>query len=391
MEEKETEGSGFLNKTLMSWEGQELPAWVYRYGLHKPAHRVLFSRICHTQRKWWPSVEDGLGHLVPMLVALEMTPAEAKKDLGRARWKKIHHAGLKVNIDRMLMFIEWQAKIDDVLAFDVFMRSLITNRFNHANLGGILVANRILKTNAPLSSSYGFTPGGLHLERIFHRIRDAQRMGVRVNPKWSWRRLNLEHDAAARKNLADKSDSRPWAAPWVLRDKPWTFRLLTNELDLALEGVTQRHCVKSYAPQCAKGKIAVMQISGPERATMSFSMDADRPKREFVGTQIYGACNTPVSRELWERAMHVGVGYLLDFKNFTGPEKQLREAASRCNGNLENGVCRVHMTSDPGELVRFHDNASCLNQLEVVTAEIRKEHDTGKIIGTFGNLEMWLG
>ena len=99
---------------------------------------------------------------------------------------------------------------------------------------------------------------------------DARRMGAKIDPRWSLRRLREEHDRQALEWARAKSDPTPWAEPWSCEMDGFTFTLLNSADDFSAEGATQRHCVASYARDAKTGRCIVMRIDGKERATVRF-------------------------------------------------------------------------------------------------------------------------
>lgn len=244
------------NHLYPDWAGPAvaLPAWVSQYGLSR--FKPLISRVYASAPKWVQADADGIANVTPIIVRYNLHPHQIKEQIGGEYWKRIHHAKLKTNLDRMVMMMVAGWSLDEAMLFPEKeqKRGLWLTK---AEKGPALLACNLAEKRGEL------------LE-FLTMATDLRRMGGVIDPGWGRKRLKREHDAAAIKMMMERSDPTPWAKPWFCDVGAYSFRLLTSEAELAIEGITQRHCCRSYAKDCRTGKEVVMQIEGPERATCSW-------------------------------------------------------------------------------------------------------------------------
>lgn len=233
-----------------------LPVWFARAGLSK--YKPLVSMLRASWAQWAQADKDGLTHLAPFIVLFNAPPAKIRKEVGGHVWHRIRTANVTTNANRMVLRLVGGWTLEEAMEWPVHERrgALKLVKFNH---------------KSELLTAFRHTAPG---ERVLDNLilaRDFTRMGGMIDPTWGKGRLKREHDALAMKRALDSSDPTPWAKPWFCDIDGYTFTLLTSETELAMEGISQRHCCRSYARSCRNGVETVFSILGPERATMSWN------------------------------------------------------------------------------------------------------------------------
>lgn len=226
---------------------------------------------------------DGLYHLIPAIVVFQAPPSSIRKLLGRATWKRIAHNSMTRNA--RLMRTAWITPDDDKYG-DRFVRLLdfpsgVLNAVHGVEYENESIAARI----SPRKTPFAF-------QQTVHIVRDARRMlGNAFNPDWGLARITHEHDLAAREHRRKRFSDAPFADAWSYEAGGYAATLLTNALEIAVEGDTQHHCVSSYASMAASGDYAVLRIEGAERATAGYR----KHNKGWRLDQVYAACNAPVT------------------------------------------------------------------------------------------------
>lgn len=228
---------------------------------------------------------DGLLHLVPAIIVFRAAPVDIRKAIGGATWKRIAHNSRTRN--ERLMRTAW-IHDEDPHYPDRFLRLLdfpsgVLNAVSGFEPECEAIAARITPRKTPLV-----------FQQTVHIVRDTRRLlGREFNPAWSLARMQREHDAAAREVRRGRFSDKPFAEPFTYEADGFTGALLTSQLDVAIEGDTQHHCVGSYAGLAGRGEYAVIRIEGKERATAGYQYT----KTGWQLDQVYGACNAIVKAE----------------------------------------------------------------------------------------------
>jgi hypothetical protein len=119
---------------------------------------------------------------------------------------------------------------------------------------------------------------------------DTRRMGTEPNLAWSVKRLKREHDALALKAAMAQHSPEPWAAPFVFEHDGYRFERLVSDLEMAQEGLSQRHCVASYTRAAKQGDYIVLRITGKERATFGFGLNRCDELKGFANSEVTKDC-----------------------------------------------------------------------------------------------------
>lgn len=272
-----------------------LPSWFTRAGLKRYSTMVTMLRM--SWRHQLQAEEDGLTNLCPMIMAYNAAPGDIKRIVKGHAWRNIHTASTALNTKRAILMLVGSWTLDEALCWPKHERTSTLTLLRKATKSELLIACRHTQTG----------------ERLVDNVilaRDFCRMGGRIDPAWGRRRLRKEHDALALKNVLKNADATPWCEPWQSEIYGYRFCLLNSEAALALEGKVQGHCAGSYAHRCRNGIEFVFSISGPERATMSFSSERGH-------LQVKGRFNKPVNLDTKSAAKACRAAFIQSRKRAT--------------------------------------------------------------------------
>lgn len=242
------------------WTEPAQPDWIK--GVSGGERYALLNRWSYMVGPIRQAEMDGLPQLGPIIAVMGQRPEKIRAKLGRAVWRKIHHASLATNGARSVLWWRWQDRLD--WADLVEIRSCHLRKINRACRrpswrDGAWYAGRMASASAG------------EWRRVIEMYEHSQLMGVRVNPRWSLARLQKEHDAAARRAAVACYSPTRWAAPYRFEADGFQFERLISDRDLGMEGYAMRHCVAGFARQAKSGKLLIFRIMGAQRATVSLT------------------------------------------------------------------------------------------------------------------------
>lgn len=252
-----------------------LPAWIGRFGLGK--YPGIVGRAYAHRSICQQAESDGIPQVAPMLIHFGAEPAAIRNQIGGERWKQMHHATLKTNVDRLVLLRLAGWDLVEAMTFPVAEQQMRAMALVRASRPAAMLACRLAEKRGEL------------LEFLRLAI-DTQNMGVVLDPAWGRKRLRREHEAAILKSFIAKADPTPWAKAWFYDFAGFTFSLMKSATELAMEGAIQRHCAASYVKRCRAGETVVLQISGDVRATCSWDAGSS-------AIQVKGFANSNVSNE----------------------------------------------------------------------------------------------
>ncbi|WP_226560779.1 PcfJ domain-containing protein [Salipiger thiooxidans] len=247
------------------WKAPVLPDWVNK--APKGIRQIMASRFSHHRAKVTLCEQDGIAQIAPIVASTEKSPAELRKELGKAVWKKIHHASPTTNARRAYL---WMYDLG-MTPFSEIVEYRPCHLYHMVGLKTRFQTSPLMDCHV---YSAKFAPPRL-FRGISDMYQDAERMGVTVNPAWSITRLKREHDAAALRDAISKTSDDRWAEPSRYEVDDLLFVRLVSDRDLSVEGLMQRHCVASYSGAAKTGKLFVFGVSGDERATFAFWESGD--------------------------------------------------------------------------------------------------------------------
>ncbi|MBO9451473.1 PcfJ domain-containing protein [Tropicibacter sp. R16_0] len=266
------------------------PEWFYRYGLSR--YKPLVTMLRASWEHWAETDADGLSHLSPFVMMFNAPPTSIKKQAGGHIWREIRTASVKTNVNRATLKLVGGWSLEEAMEWPVHERRHALKLLQHSTKSPLLIACRHTRKG----------------ERVYDNLliaRDFQRLGGVIDPKWGRKRLNREHDALAVRKAMETSCPIPWAKAWYNDIDGFTFSLLKSEIELAIEGASQRHCCRSYANACREGRETVFSIMGPERATMSWNS-------RYQDLQVKAFANRAVQPATRDAAMKCINKYLIN-------------------------------------------------------------------------------
>lgn len=217
---------------------------------------------------------DGLYNLIPIVVAYGASPQAIRAEIGRGAWRRV--ANNSVTRNKLLMNAIrrcGQTALPKLLEIP----SGVMRGIHQADEDEIIAAR--------------ITPKKRVREFLdtLNAVRDTRRMLLpnEFNPAWGYARIRHEHERATRAIMQRRYSNKKFAADWSFEENGYSGHLLTSQAEIATEGEVQHHCVASYARPAAMGQYAIFRIEGRERATAGVA--------DGRVSQVYGACNSPVS------------------------------------------------------------------------------------------------
>lgn len=258
-------------------------------GRHYRHYDGYLVTLAHAARPYVQEAEqDGLFHLIPLIIAFGTSPQQIARMVGRGAWRKL--ASFSLTRNKLLMHAIVPGKLDagPAKASDLVERMHLRS--------GILRWVPLSDQDAVIAARLARKCDLFEFHSTWTEVRDVRRMvGERFNPRWSRARMAEEHERAAREAIAKSYSSTRFAPDWSFSDNGYLATLLTSPAEIGTEGAIQHHCVGSYARDAEAGRYAVFRIEGSERATLG--MRASRNGTTFSVDQIYGVCNSQVSEK----------------------------------------------------------------------------------------------
>lgn len=217
--------------------------------------------------------EDGLMHIVPLVVLLKQDPKGLKKLFGKRYWKILANNSKTRNllIAKAVIYHTFKEDIINIIKCicDLNTPSTALKAMPHIVRGeAYLYAYKYLKTEVGRVS----IPKDkiVRLNHIKNIINDTQDMcgqlGRDFNPSWSLRKLKEKHDECSKLILERKYSSEvfPELSNIPIRGvvcRGYTAKLLDNAKDIAAEGSAMGHCVAGYINSCRVGRYLVYSIT----------------------------------------------------------------------------------------------------------------------------------
>lgn len=231
------------------------PGWFVDLGYYRSRQigKMVQTQIDRVAR----AQQDGIERVAPILVALRCDPAEARRRVGKAVWREVHHSDLHVNVARARILMRTRITLPDLIRFPQGALTEVLAKVERSSERAVTVASLVARNRTEFRQAV----------MLAH---DTIRMGGDPDPKWSLRRLREEHDRRAMEWARQKSDPTPWGPGFTCEVDGYRFTLLNSGADFALEGNTMKHCVASYREDARAGRYRIMKIEGPERATVRF-------------------------------------------------------------------------------------------------------------------------
>lgn len=231
---------------------------------------------------------DKLFNLLPVVAYTGKSPAELRKEYG-SKWKVI--ANNSLNKNRVL------AKVFPKEMYGDFCDKPTT----------ILQTMSKYVDLSYLDNLEGFTAhAALHLKGSWSNIkfmrdsynmyRDTIRMGAQLNlkvdPKWTPRRMKEEHDKMSQEINARRYPTTAYACVSDIPHKnievgEYTAVLLESGFDIADEGTQMGHCVGGYASYVADGDYLVYSVRKDGERSSTIGIRIERELKDRVSRCVY--------------------------------------------------------------------------------------------------------
>lgn len=266
-----------LSKTLFpDWAPPKYPKWLQR--MRGDEQYAMTSRFSLMTDAVSQAQNDSLKQLVPIITVSEKWPSALRKEMGKAVWKAYHHATEATNVKRARIWMYFNGAVswEEIAQIKPVHLGCAVMDMRRAEWSIILYAG----SKADRDQYSG----------IFMLWRDTVRMGLDPNPAWSVKRLKREHDALALEAAMRQHSGQIWAKPFVFEHKGYRFERLISDLDMAQEGLSQRHCVASYTGDAKRGDYVVLRITGKERATFGFGRNYYDELKGFANSEVSKDC-----------------------------------------------------------------------------------------------------
>jgi hypothetical protein len=262
---------------------------VKRLGYHWKMFDTRLVNVAATKNHLvQQAVRDNTLNVLPLMLRAEKDTQELKAHFGKGLWKKLANTS-KTRMTYLAPLVLRNPEWADI-------RSCILKEawtFEGGERYTVFAARL-----APKAGTFQHT---------FNLVTDTIKMGDRlkepVNLKWSYKRLEEEHNRMSRAILLGKFSAKAFTEVVTYHEEEgYTFTLLNSQLDIAQEGKVMGHCVGSYARTAAQGQYAVFKVEGnSERATLGLQNGAFG----FTFNQCYGKYNSKVSDNLLEAAKKI--------------------------------------------------------------------------------------
>jgi|26BtaG_2_1085354.scaffolds.fasta_scaffold08542_4 hypothetical protein len=272
----------------------------------------LLRSLWGNRTKVSQALSDKQGSLVPFILNGHDLKA-VKNGISKKKWKRLCNNSTSRN--QRLAHLH----IDDISDYmevpTTLLRQLISNNPPRLPACGIDGINWFL-SNYKSRTTLDNKPERIRMMNIFIDTQSmATQLGEEFNPKWSYRRMEEQHEKFTQAIHRRKYSDQPF--PWMellpeevkeVEYKGYKAMLLDNALAIRDEGSAMHHCVGGYTQRCAKAMYMVYSITkdGKRVSTLGIRVDQRAPthslsQKNLIGgyrlNQHYGYCNSHVSDE----------------------------------------------------------------------------------------------
>jgi len=243
-------------------------ALQYAFSMGKKINLLLLNHIHNVKDDLIQMEKDGLDHLIPFRIYLDMTPAQMKRDAGKGVWKALCKNSRTRNkyIAHALRRPSGMTLPDAVAYINSLPSTVLKRGGMYGSSPDTLALCHIYKAKEVAHPNRDV----MHDARIIRdTIRMAGMLDRKTNNKWSRRKWHEKHAEWTKEINAQKYSPKPikWLTelPESLKRIEYeglTASLLMSPLDIRTEGDTMRHCVGSYAGAVQDAKYVVYHIEG---------------------------------------------------------------------------------------------------------------------------------
>ncbi|MEL6640736.1 MAG: hypothetical protein AAFP98_05395 [Pseudomonadota bacterium] len=250
-----------------------MPSWLTR--MHGGPREVFEKSFDVMAEAVAVARRDRLEQLIPIILAERKSVPELRKTLGKATWRRIHHADTGTNLLRALVWLRHQQEAiwsDIAMVPDHHLRSC-RNVIDWET-------GQFAATHAPEGE----------FQKYAMLYRDVIKLGVRPRPQWSPARVRRERDRRFSQSKIKQASAVSWAPSFICQIGDFRFSRLCDDRALVTEGIAMRHCVASYRDDARTGSAVVMRCEGAERATLRFSSVESFELRGFANADVSESC-----------------------------------------------------------------------------------------------------
>lgn len=271
-------------KMLVDGIGKTVLHAIFYNGPYKRTLRAPLAGELPTQ-VWKPlileCVADGIPNVSP-IVAMGYSPCELKKGLGKSLWKRLCSQSISANAVLAHKLVQCGAttELEQMKLVLNHLFVLPKTALKYADRGLLLLLGELegydnLISRVLLEAGTGTDVTAIR--DVLFQIRDTRRMcgelGTVFNAKWSWKRIQEEHDRLSSElsRLELQKESQPFDAPIYTRlpnrisvPGKGEAELLDSPAALAKEGRAMSHCISSYSTKCKGGDYLVYSLKSEE-------------------------------------------------------------------------------------------------------------------------------
>lgn len=265
------------------------------------------------------SVKDKTMHLNPLLNVTGRTPKELREILGKGLWKQLANNSYSRNKLLAQEVAYWVTHgLTDTLKNYAERWSKVPSTLLRAGVRSPVIANIYKNSGIPLTHFLKKTPEAVRFQRL---VNDTEIMllsleGRCLNPEWSKRRVEEEHDrlvvlqnnrqreALEKQNKNMIQDFTTLFNLPTVSDSGFVARPCTSPQQVRDEGSRMNHCVGCYTRDCAEGKYIVYSVVNKEgiHSTLGIRVNklytnTDSPKFKFTVDQHYRSHNRDITED----------------------------------------------------------------------------------------------
>ena len=249
------------------------------------------------------AAQDGLPHLIPLIVATGLSPHDLKTLVGKGAWKRLAANSFsrnKILCHKLIMaqrhVVYSNAYIGDLLSLlNQFPTTVLTE----------LPPDQHLQTLEALQHQCSNRVGTLkqwadkiwqnfYATTIDDTVAMCNQLRRPFNPRWSEKRIQEEHDLCSRLIMQRtySHECFSWLKePQEVEHEGYKAELLRSPIEIAMEGSRMHHCVASYAGRVELEQYLIYRLMCGDTHIGTIGVSVT----PYVHIdQIQGPCNSPV-------------------------------------------------------------------------------------------------
>ena len=280
---------------------------IRQFGL-EPYRRFLFfgqnlsdvfaKRVLDTMPILEEVQQDGLTHLIPLVLMTKLPPREMRQLFGKSLWKKLANNSAYRNklIGQAVIthFTDTDPAIPRYVRELEALPSTLLRKACRVRVERLRLAQQVYPT-------YKAAVEGLSswkLTEVVDTLRMAKQLGekVKVTP-YDATYMQRKHAEFMVKIDRERYSPEPFTTDFCYQEGEWVAKKLVSPHAIAMEGAAMHHCVGSYSHSCVNGEYMVFSLrqNGKRYATIGLELIEPRPGgRRWDLQQMHGPCNRPV-------------------------------------------------------------------------------------------------